>query len=143
MISVKQILDEKGHRTWSVAPEDTLYDAVQLMAEKDVGALMVLQEGRLKGIVTERDYARKGILQGRASKETPVSEIMTSNVLCARLNQSVEECMALMTDKRVRHLPVVEEDGRVEGIVSIGDTVKAVIAEQKFIIEQLENYITG
>ena len=142
MRSVKQILDAKGRETWSVGPDDTVFAAMKLMAEKDVGALLVLEQDRLKGIITERDYARKVVLQGKSSRDIPVRGIMSTNVLCAIPNQTVEECMALVTENRVRHLPVVD-DGRVEGIVSIGDLVKAVIADQQFIIEQLEHYITG
>lgn len=142
MRSVKQILDAKGRETWSVSPDDSVFTAMKLMAEKDIGALLILEQDRLKGIVTERDYARKVILQGKSSKDTPVRSIMGTNVLCALPTQTVEECMALVTENRVRHLPVVD-DGRVEGIVSIGDLVKAVIADQQFIIEQLEHYITG
>lgn len=142
MRSVKQILDAKGRETWSIDPDDTVFEAMKLMAEKKVGALLVLDNGKLKGIVSERDYARKVILQGKASKDTPVRKIMSTNVLCTVPTQTVEECMALVTENRVRHLPVMDGD-RVDGIVSIGDLVKAVIADQKFIIEQLEHYITG
>ena len=142
MRSVKQILDAKGRETWSMGPDDTVFAAMKLMAEKDVGALLVLEQDRLKGIVTERDYARKVMLRGKSSRDIPVRGIMSTNVLCAFPNQTVEECMALVTENRVRHLPVVEGDS-VEGIVSIGDLVKAVIADQQFIIEQLEHYITG
>ena len=142
MKTVKQILDAKGREVWSVGPDDTVYDAIKLMADKSIGALLVLRDGKLKGIVTERDYARKVVLTGKSSSDSPVKQIMETSVLCVCPNQPVEECMALMTEKRVRHLPVVN-DKRVEGIVSIGDLVKAVISEQKFIIEQLENYITG
>ena len=142
MRSVKQILDAKGRDAWSVGPDDSVFTAMKLMAEKEVGALLILEQDKLKGIVTERDYARKVILKGKSSKDTPVRNIMSTNVLCALPTQTVEECMALVTENRVRHLPVVE-DGRVQGIVSIGDLVKAVIADQKFIIEQLEHYITG
>lgn len=142
MKTVKQILNIKGRDVWSVAPDDTVFDAMKLMADNNAGALLVLQDGALKGIITERDYARKIILQGLSSKETPVSAVMNANVLCVGFDQTVEECMALVTEKRVRHLPVVVE-GKVEGLVSIGDLVKEMIADQQFIIEQLEQYITG
>jgi signal-transduction protein with cAMP-binding, CBS, and nucleotidyltransferase domain len=119
-----------------------VYDAMKLMADKEIGALLVMEGATLAGIQSERDYARKIILQGRSSLTTEVREIMTSRVVCAGPERSIEECMALMTDKRIRHLPVVEA-GQVCGMISIGDLVKAIIAEQQFIIQQLERYITG
>jgi signal-transduction protein with cAMP-binding, CBS, and nucleotidyltransferase domain len=140
MKKVRDILDVKGHNIWWISPTASVYDAMKLMAEKGVGALLVMKQERLVGIISERDYARKVILQGRASRTTEVQEIMTSRVLCAEPQQTVEECMALMTEKRFRHLPVIEQD-RVIGVISIGDLVKSIIAEQKFIIEQLERYI--
>lgn len=143
MKTVKQILDSKGRDVWSINADDSVYDAVRLMAEKQIGALLVMDKGRLVGIVTERDYARKVVLEGRSSKKTPVKQIMESNVLCVGPEQTVEESMALMTEKRVRHLPVLNAKNDVEGIISIGDLVKSIIAEQKFIIEQLVHYITG
>jgi CBS domain-containing protein len=139
---VKDILDAKGRDFWSVALKTSVYDAIKLMAEKEVGSVLVVEDGVIRGIVTERDYARKVALEGRASPNIPVSEIMTTHVLCTRLDQPIEECMALMTDKRVRHLPVLEGE-EIIGLVSIGDLVKAVISEQQFIIKQLENYIAG
>ena len=142
MISVEQILRHKGRAFWSVAPDAMVIDALRLMAEKDVGALMVLQAGRLAGIISERDYARKVILKGKSSLQTPVEEIMTRVVVTIRPGNTVEECMALMTEKRIRHLPVLVED-RVVGVVSIGDVVKASIDAKDFMIKQLENYITG
>ncbi len=142
MKSVKQLLSSKGHEVWSIRPQDSMYDAIKLMADKEIGALLVMDASQLVGIVTERDYARKVVLQGKVSKQTPVKDIMTTNVLCARPEQTVEECMALMTDKRVRHLPVLEGEG-VVGLISMGDLVKAIIEEQQFIIEQLEHYISG
>ena len=142
MISVEQILRHKGRAFWSVAPDAMVIDALRLMAEKDVGALMVLQAGRLAGIISERDYARKVILKGKSSLQTPVEEIMTRVLVTVRPGNTVEECMALMTEKRIRHLPVLVED-RVVGVVSIGDVVKASIDAKDFMIKQLENYITG
>ncbi len=142
MKSVKQLLSSKGHEVWSIKPQDSMFDAIKLMADKEIGALLVMDTSKLVGIVTERDYARKVVLQGKSSKQTPVKEVMTTNVLCARPEQTVEECMALMTDKRVRHLPVLEGE-KVVGLISMGDLVKAIIEEQQFIIEQLEHYISG
>ena len=139
---VKQILREKGSEALSISPDAFVYDALKLMAEKNVGTLLVLEKGKLVGIISERDYARKVILKGKSSLETPVREIMTDRVLFVRPEQTVEECMALMTDKHIRHLPVLVGD-QVAGIVSIGDPVKASIDEKDFLIQQLENYITG
>jgi CBS domain-containing protein len=127
---------------WSVSPDTSVLDAIKKMADKGIGALLVLENGKPVGIVSERDYARKVILQGRSSQQTPVREIMTTRVVCARPDLNVEECMAIMTDKRIRHLPVMEGD-RLLGMISIGDLVKAIIAEQQFIIKQLERYIAG
>ncbi len=142
MKTVKEILDAKGHEVLSINSEDTVYNALKLMADKNVGALVVLDQGKLKGLISERDYARKVTLQGRSSPDTKVEDVMTKRVVCTNLKHTAEECMALMTDKRVRHLPVVQDD-QVLGLVSIGDLVKAIISHQKFIIEQLENYITS
>ena len=142
MKTVAQLLRGKGHDVLSVAPETPVFDALQVMAEKNVGALLVLERRRLIGIFTERDYARKVILKGKSSKEIPVREIMSTHVLYVRPHQTIDDCMALMTDKRVRHLPVMDEDQLV-GLISIGDVVKAIISEQEFIIEQLQNYIKG
>ena len=142
MKTVTQLLRAKGHEILSVSPEASVFEALKVMAAKNVGALLVVEGERLVGVFSERDYARKVILQGKASKEIPVREIMTSHVLYVRPEQTIEECMALMTDKRVRHLPVLEEE-RLVGVISIGDVVKAIIAEQEFMIEQLQNYITG
>jgi CBS domain-containing protein len=142
MKSVKQILDSKGHDIWSLHPDGSVLDAVKLMAEKEVGALLVMEEAKLVGIVSERDYARKVILKGRSSEDTRVAEIMTANVLFVHPDESVDDCMALMTEKRIRHLPIVEGE-QVIGVLSLGDLVKAVIAEQKFMIDQLEHYISG
>lgn len=142
MKPVRELLRIKGQETWSVSPDTPVYDALKLMAEKNVGALLVLDGDKLAGILSERDYARKVILKGKASKNTPAREIMSENVVCVTPKQSVAECMALMTDKHFRHLPVIE-DGKLVGVISIGDVVKAIISEQKFVIEQLEHYIAG
>jgi CBS domain-containing protein len=142
MVRVKDILRTKGHRVWSIAPDATVYEALALMAEKNVGAVLVMDANHLVGILSERDYARKVILHGRSSKDTLVREIMTERVMYVHPEQTSEECMALMTDKHVRHLPVMEGD-EVIGIISIGDVVKSIISEQEFIIEQLERYISG
>ena len=141
MKTVKDVLDGKGYQVYSIAPTATVYEALKLMGEKEVGALAVTEGERLVGIVSERDYARKVILRGRTSRDTLVREILTGAVITTRLDQTVEECMALMTDRRIRHLPVVEA-GKMIGMISIGDLVKSIIAEQQFIIEQLETYIT-
>jgi len=142
MTTVNQLLKHKGHSVWSVAPNASVYEALESMAEKGVGALVVLRDGKLAGIFSERDYARKVILKGRSSKDTPVREIMTEKVYYLKPDQTVEDCMALMTEKRIRHLPVVVDD-QVVGLISIGDVVKSIISEQKFMIEKLEQYITG
>ncbi len=142
MHTVSQLLDAKGHGVWWVTPETTVYDALVLMAEKNCGALVVLEEGKLVGIFSERDYARKIILKGKASKDTAVSEIMSTQIVFVRPEHSIQECMALMTAKRIRHLPVLE-DSKVAGVISIGDVVKTIISEQEFMIKQLEVYITG
>jgi CBS domain-containing protein len=142
MATIRQLLDFKGREVWAIGPDESVFQAIERMADKQIGALMVMRDEKLVGIVSERDYARKVILKGRSSQETQVQDIMTSKVYCARPEQSVEECMALMTDKRVRHLPVLDGD-RVDGIISIGDLVRSIIAEQQFVIEQLESYIHG
>ena len=138
--TIRQMLERKGRDVWSVKPDTTVYDALTLMADKNIGALLVLDGARLAGIFSERDYARKVALLGRSSKELEVREIMTDRVVCIRPDQTAEECMALMTDKRIRHLPVLEND-ELAGIVSIGDVVRGVISQHEFNIEQLENYI--
>ena len=140
MISVRQLLDRKGRQIFSIAPGDAVLAAIRLMAERHVGALLVMEGDTLAGIVSERDYARKVILMGRSSADTPVRDIMSTPVLTVQPEATVEKCMQLMTEHRVRHLPVVE-GRRVVGMVSIGDLVKAVIAEQQQQIEQLESYI--
>jgi CBS domain-containing protein len=142
MTSVAHLLQAKGHAVWSIPPDASVYEAIKLMADKEVGALLVMEGQRLVGIVSERDYARKVILQGKSSRDTPVREIMTGKVFYVRPDQTVEDCMALMTARRIRHLPVLERD-RVIGVVSIGDLVKAVISEQEVRIQQLEQYIMG
>ncbi|MEJ2601091.1 MAG: CBS domain-containing protein [Anaerolineales bacterium] len=142
MYTVRQILQNKGHQVWSVSPEASVYEALQLMAEKDIGALVVMEADRLVGIFSERDYARKVILHGKTSRETRVREVMTPRVAVIKPEQATEECMALMTAKHIRHLPVMEDE-RLIGLISIGDVVKAVISKQEFVISQLENYITG
>jgi CBS domain-containing protein len=140
MTTVKMLLDRKGHEVFSIPPDATVYDAIKKMADKDVGSLVVMDNDRLVGILTERHYARNIVLKGRASPATPVQDIMETNVVYVEPKQSIEECMAVMTDKKVRHLPVIE-DGSLIGIISIGDLVQAIISHQKFTIEQLEFYI--
>jgi len=142
MKRVKDILEVKGRDVWSIEPGSSVYEAMKFMAEKEIGALLVMEGGKLIGLISERDYARKVILKGRSSRTTQVREIMTGQVLYAQPEQNIEECMVVMTEKRVRHLPVLEE-GRLLGVISIGDLVKSIISEQKFIIEQLERYIKG
>jgi len=143
MKSAAQILNSKPDQTvHTVTPSTSVFDAVKLMAEKNIGALLVMEDVKIVGIITERDYARKIVLMGRSSKETPVRDIMTSPVMYVRPNQTNEECMALITDNRVRHLPVMDGD-KLLGLISIGDLVKDIISEQKFIIQQLEKYIAG
>jgi CBS domain-containing protein len=142
MTAVRHILDHKGHQVWSVHPGDTVYDAIKMMAEKDVGALVVLDGSTIVGIVTERDYARNVFLKGRGSPQTRVGEIMARNVTCVGYDKSIEECMAIMSVKRVRHLPVIN-NGELLGIVSIGDLIKSIIGDRDFAIEQLEHYIRG
>ena len=142
MISIRQLLERKGSEVWSTSPDSSVYEALQLLAENDVGALLVLQDGELVGVVSERDYARKVVLHGKTSMKTPVKEIMTEDVITVGPGSTVEEAMALMTDKHIRHLPVLEGESIV-GVVSIGDLVKAIIADQEFTIGQLENYISG
>lgn len=132
--TVADILEVKGHEVWTVAPDATVYEALQIMADKGIGAVVVLDGDKLVGIMSERDYARKVILLGKASRETSVREIMTDKVVAVFPNTSVDECMAIMTQRRIRHLPVVDQ-GKLVGLVSIGDVVKAIISEQQFVIE--------
>ncbi len=143
MRTVTELLKSKPDATvYTVAPSASVYDALKLMADKSVGALLVMDGDKVVGIITERDYARKVILLSRSSKETPVRDIMTPEVMYVRRDQTNEDCMVLMTENRLRHLPVME-DGKLVGLISIGDLVKDIISEQKFIIEQLEHYISG
>jgi CBS domain-containing protein len=142
MTSVRHLLARKGAEIWSIGPEDTVFDAIKMMADKNIGSLVVIEDGRLVGIITERHYARNVVLKGRASPKTRVREIMEPNVVYVRPDHTVEQCMALMTSKMVRHLPVIESENLL-GIVSIGDLVKSIIRDQKLVIEQLEHYISG
>ena len=141
MVTIQQLLDKKGHEVLSIGPNDSVFDAIKMMADFNVGSLIVLEDEKLIGIITERHYARNVILKGKTSPKTPVREIMSTFIVCTRPEESVEECMAVMTNKAVRHLPVLDEE-KVIGIVSIGDLVKSIISDQKFVIEQLEQYIT-
>jgi CBS domain-containing protein len=142
MTMVKHLLQRKGSEVWSIAPGAMVYEALQLMADKNVGALVVVEGGPLVGIMSERDYARKVILLNKSSMSVPVREIMTTKVFYVSPESSIEECMTIMTDKHIRHLPVLEE-GQLVGVISIGDVVKAIISDREFIIEQLQNYIVG
>ncbi|HEY0734694.1 MAG TPA: CBS domain-containing protein [Herpetosiphonaceae bacterium] len=142
MKTIKQLLQTKGNAVWTITPDASVFDAIKLMSDKGVGALPVVEGEKLVGIISERDYARKVILQGRSSRDTQIREIMTAKVYYIRAEQSIEDGMALMTDKRIRHLPVFENDHMI-GIVSIGDLVREIISQQEFLIGQLENYITG
>lgn len=142
MITVKQVLDRKGHEIYSVQPGDTVYTALEKMADKDVGALLVMDGSKLVGIFSERDYARKLILHGKSSKESKVQDFMSTTLYTVQPSDSIYHCMALMTDKRVRHLPVLDNN-EIAGLISIGDVVNSIISEQKAIIKDLEDYITG
>ncbi len=140
MKSIRQLLEGKSGGLCTIGPGASVLDALKLMAEKNIGALLVVENDKLVGILSERDYARKVILQGKSSHDTPIKEIMTEGAVCVRPDNTVEECMALMTDKRVRHLPVVENE-KLLGVLSIGDLVKETISEQQATIKQLESYI--
>ena len=143
MITVKQVLKDKGYNeVWTITPDAPVYEALKLMSDKNVGALPVVETGRLVGIISERDYARKVILKGKSSLDTPVSEIMTKEVISVHPKQSMEDCMVLMTRKRVRHLPILVDD-RLMGLISIGDVLKEIISDQKSFIQSLQNYIEG
>ncbi|HEY9038766.1 MAG TPA: CBS domain-containing protein [Roseovarius sp.] len=141
MTTIRQLLAEKGSEVLAIGPDETVLDAITMMAEHDVGALVVLKDGKLIGIFTERHYARNVLLKGRSSPKTKVSEAMSPHVICVAPAQTVEECMAIMSDRKVRHLPVISVN-EVIGIVSIGDLVKSIIGDQKFVIEQLEQFIS-
>jgi len=142
METIRQILSKKGNQVFSVAPETTVYDTLKLMADKNIGAVLVLDEGKLVGIMSERDYARKVILHGKFSKEIPVKEIMSTNVIYIDPDQTIKNTKAVMIQKRIRHLPVMEDD-KLVGIISIGDVVNAVLEENIFMIDQLYTYIKG
>ncbi len=142
MTTVKQLIDAKGHDVATIDADASVFEAIEKMAEENIGSLVVLDNGKLAGIITERHYARNVLLKGKSSPKTPIRDIMSTRVICARPEQTVEECMAVMTEKAVRHLPVIDSKQLV-GMVSIGDLVKSVIKDQQFTIEQLEHYITG
>ena len=142
MTTVRQLLDQKGRKIWSIHPDATVFDAIAKMAEKDTGSLVVMDGDELVGIITERHYARNVVLKGKTSPAIPVRDIMERRVVIARPEQTVEQCMTLMSEKRVRHLPVLEGKKPI-GIISIGDLVKSIIGDQKFTIDQLEHYIHG
>jgi len=142
MKTVRELLTNKGNKVYSISPDATVYEALVLMAEKDIGALLVIDGGKIEGIISEREYARKIAILGKTSKDAPVKEIMSEDVIYVEESQSVEECMVLMIKKRVRHLPVLT-NGEMKGLISIGDVVKGIIDEKEFTIDQLVNYITG
>ena len=142
MTTIAQLLKTKGDQIWSVEPKATIFEALEIMSEKEIGALLVMEDGKLTGIFSERDYARKVILKGKSSKETPVGELMTKKVFYIDPQKTTNDCMAMMTAKRIRHVPVIE-DNQVMGIVTIGDVVNQIISEQEVTINHLENYITG
>lgn len=142
MATVKNILDSKGSAIFTITPDTTVYHALELMVEKNVSALLVMEADKLAGIFTERDYARKVVLKGKSSRDTAIGDIMTGNLITVTSASSIDECMELMTGKYIRHLPVVD-DGKLAGIISIGDVVRTIIQEQKAIIGHMEQYITG
>ena len=142
MTTIAQLLNTKGNQIWSVEPKATIFEALEIMSEKEIGALLVMEDGKLTGIFSERDYARKVILKGKSSKETLVGELMTKKVFYMDPQKTINDCMAMMTTKRIRHVPVIE-DNQVVGIVTIGDVVNQIISEQEVTINHLENYITG
>lgn len=144
MTTVIQLLGKKGTAVYSVGPDETVFQALQKMSAANVGCLVVMDGERLVGVISERDYARNVVLRGRTSSTTPIWEIMNTKIIYAKPDQTVEECMAVMTDKRIRHLPVIDrEQDKIVGVISIGDLVKSIISDQKFIIEQLEHFIQG
>ena len=140
MKTVKQLLDLKGHDVWSIDPDDAVFDAIQVMADRNVGALVVIKNDKLVGIISERDYARKVILADKSSHKTQVREIMTANVICGQPEQTIDECMAVMTEKRMRHLPILLEK-KLVGMITLGDVVKSIIEDQEHEIEELYHYI--
>jgi len=142
MTTVSQILQAKGNQVWTITPAATVYEALALMAEHDIGALVVVKDGAVVGIFSERDCARKVVLRGKSSRDTLVRDVMSSQVVCVRPNQTLDQCMAVMTDKRIRHLPVLDQN-RLAGVISIGDVVKAIITEQSIMIDHLKDYIYG
>jgi CBS domain-containing protein len=142
MKTIQQLLDTKGDQVWSIGPDASVYDALVVMAEHQIGALLVMDDSGMIGLISERDYARDVVLRGRTSKDTRVRDVMAKRVIYTRPDQTLEEAMALMTERRVRHLPVMAE-GKVIGLISIGDLIKSIISEHKFIIEQLEHYISS
>lgn len=141
MNTVAQLLEAKNPDIWSIAPDASVFDAIKLMAEKSIGAVLVLEKGKLIGIMSERDYARKVILKSRASRETPVKDIMTEKLICVNPDNTIDECMSIMTEKKIRHLPVLDNK-KLTGIISIGDVVRSIIVDHEHTIQQLENYIT-
>ena len=143
MRRLKELLAAKDSEIWSIRPDQSVYNAIHLLAEKEIGALAVMDGNRLIGIVSERDYARQIILKGRSSETTLVKDIMTSDVITAHADQGVRECMGHMTEKRIRHLPILDDDGKLIGMISIGDLVRSVIAEQQSTIGDLEKYISS
>jgi CBS domain-containing protein len=142
MKTVRQLLSEKGSTVWTIAPDASVYEALALVAEKNIGALLVVEDGKPVGLISERDYARKVILKGHTAQASTVRDIMTRCVICVDPDETLDQCMAVITERRVRHLPVLE-CGDIIGLISIGDLVKAIIDEQQFVIEQLERYISG
>ena len=142
MYTVAQLVKNKGSELWQVGPDESVFKALEIMAQHDVGALLVMEGDKLAGIISERDYARKVILEGKRSEDTRVRDIMTSKVVCTNLDHTIPECFAVMTENRIRHLPVIEHK-KVVAMLSIGDCVKATIREQQFVIDQLEKYISG
>ncbi len=142
MKSVRDIIKMKGKQIWTVSPDDTVFDALKFMAEKNIGAVLVLKDEAVEGIMSERDYARKVILMGKSSKDIPVREIMTARVYFVEMEQTADECLATMLGQKIRHLPVLD-NGQLSGIISIGDVVKAVLEEKNIAIEELQNYIIG